>query len=279
MGMPYVGIPKKQTFNNIMKKTLLTTIPTDIPPKLVPLLAGAPVWNSSCSPEARVLYIEKEGGLYLKSAAEGTLAREAEMTRFFHSRGMGAEVLDYFSEAGRDWFLTAAIKGEDLTHELYTSNPKRLCDVLAERLRMLHECSTEGCPVQDHTAEYLARAEKNHQNGNYDISLFPDNWGYTSPEEAWAVVEKNGHLLERNTLLHGDYCLPNVMFDGWKFASFIDVGNGGIGDRHVDLFWGAWTLSFNLHTDEYRERFFDAYGRDRVDEEMLRIVAAAEVFG
>ena len=69
------------------------------------------------------------------------------------------------------------------------------------------------------------------------------------------------------------------MYNGWDFSAFIDVGNGGVGDRHVDLFWGAWTLSFNLHTDSYRDRFFDAYGRDRVDEEKLRIVAAAEVFG
>ena len=262
-----------------MKKTKLTTIPGDIPERLMPLLCGAPFWDSSCSPEARVLFIEKEGGIYLKSADAGTLSREAEMTRFFHSRGMGTEVLDYFTESGKDWFLTAGVKGEDLTHEFYTSDPKRLCDILAERLRFLHECSVEGCPVTDHTSEYLARAEENYRTGNYDSSHFPDSFGYASAEEAWDVLEKNRHLLERNTLLHGDYCLPNVMYNGWEFSSFIDVGNGGIGDRHVDLFWGAWTLSFNLHTDAYRNRFFDAYGRDRVDEEKLRVVAAAEVFG
>ena len=262
-----------------MKKTRLIHLPTDIPERLLPLLSGAVVWDSSCSPEARVIYIERNGGLYLKSAAVGTLAREAEMTRFFHSRGMGAEVLDYFSEGGRDWFLTVAVKGEDLTHELYTSNPERLCDAFAERLRLLHECDVTGCPMPDHTAEYLARAEENYRTGNYDSSHFPDSFGYTCAEEAWSVLEKNRHLLKRNTLLHGDYCLPNVMFNGWNFSGFIDVGNGGVGDRHVDLFWGAWTLFFNLHTDAYRDRFFDAYGRDHVDEDMLRIVAAAEVFG
>ena len=271
--------PSKPLFEKNMKKTILKTLPTDIPERLLPLLSGAPVWDSSCSPEARVLFIEREGGLYLKSCAAGTLLREAEMTRFFHSRKMGAEVVDYFTEGEKDWFLTVAVRGEDLTHEFYTSNPKRLCDSLAERLRLLHECSAEGCPVSDHTSEYLARAAKNYRTGNYDSSHFPDSFGYASAAEAWAVLEKNGHLLERNTLLHGDYCLPNLIYDGWEFSSFIDVGNSGVGDRHVDLFWGAWTLSFNLHTDAYRNRFLDAYGRDRVDEEMLRTVAAAEVFG
>ena len=271
--------PTKTNIENTMKKTRLVSIPKDIPERLLPLLSGAPVWDSSCSPEARVLFFERDGGIYLKSAEAGTLSREAEMTRFFHLRGMGTEVLDYFSEGGKDWFLTAAVKGEDLTHDFYTSDPKRLSDTLAERLRLLHECSTEGCPVSDHTSEYLARVEENYRTGNYDSSHFPDSFGYTSAKEAWEVLEKNRHLLKSDTLLHGDYCLPNVMYNGWEFSSFIDVGNGGIGDRHVDLFWGAWTLSFNLHTDAYRDRFFDAYGRDRIDEELLRTVAAAEVFG
>jgi kanamycin kinase len=45
------------------------------------------------------------------------------------------------------------------------------------------------------------------------------------------------------------------------------------------LFWGAWTLFFNLKTDQYRQRFIDCYGRDKVDDELLRVVAACEVFG
>jgi kanamycin kinase len=51
-----------------------------------------------------------------------------------------------------------------------------------------------------------------------------------------------------------------------------------VGDRHIDLFWGAQTFLFNLKTDRYRERFFDAYGRDKIDPERLRLVGACEVF-
>ena len=69
------------------------------------------------------------------------------------------------------------------------------------------------------------------------------------------------------------------MLDDWKFSGFIDLGNGGVGDRHIDLFWGAWTLFYNLKTDAYCDRFLDAYGRDKIEEEMLRAIAAFEVFG
>lgn len=262
-----------------MKRTLITPTLTDIPATYHSILADARVFDSSCSPEARVLYIEKEDGLYLKSAAAGSLAREAAMTRFFHEKGLGTEVLDYRTEGERDWMLTVRVRGEDCTHADYIGNPERLCDLTATLLRELHECDTAGCPIPDHTARYLALAEHNDRNGIYDASLFPDNWGYHSADEARAEITRHKHLLRTDTLLHGDYCLPNVMLDNWQFTGFIDVGNGGVGDRHIDLFWGAWTLYFNLKTDRYRDRFFDAYGRDQVDLDRLRLVAACEVFG
>ena len=68
------------------------------------------------------------------------------------------------------------------------------------------------------------------------------------------------------------------MLDNWKFSAFIDVGNGGVGDRHIDIFWGVWTLFFNLKTNAYYDRFLDAYGWDRIEPELLRTVAAFEVF-
>ena len=91
-------------------------------------------------------------------------------------------------------------------------------------------------------------------------------------------LEENAPVCEP-VLTHGDYCLPNILLDDWRFAGFIDLDSGGVGDRHVDLFWGIWSLGFNLKTDRYRERFLDAYGRDKIEEERLRTVAAVEVFG
>ena len=261
-----------------MKRTLITPDLSLYPDVFHAMMEGAAVYDSSCSPEARVVFIDRDGGYYLKSAPKGSLEKEAQLDRYFHEKGLGAEVLEYLS-LDKDWLLTSRVRGEDCTHAMYLEDPKRLCDLLAERLRALHELDHSDCPVQNRMEAYLATAEKNYREGNYDTSLFPDNWGYASAEEAWAVVEKNRQFFRNDTLLHGDYCLPNIMLRDWEFSGFIDLGNGGVGDRHVDLFWGAWTLNFNLKTDAYRDRFFDAYGRDRVEEDMLRLVAAAEVFG
>jgi kanamycin kinase len=260
-----------------MKRTEICLVKDDYPEIFHKLLEDSKVYDSSCSKAARVIFIDKDTGYYLKCADKGSLKKEALMTEYFYQKGLAARVLDYLSD-DKDWLLTERVIGEDCTYAEYLSDPKRLCDTIATRLRELHELDPSGCPV-DHTSEYLATIDYNYRSGNYDTSLFPDNWGYASAEEAIKVIEGNRHLFKTDTLIHGDYCLPNIMLNDWSFSGFIDLGNGGVGDRHVDLFWGAWTLFFNLKTDEYRERFFDAYGRDKIDVDMLRVVAAAEVFG
>jgi kanamycin kinase len=249
-----------------------------IPPQFHPLLSGADVYDSSCSALAQVWFLDKAHGFYLKKAPKGALQKEAAMYGFFHSKGLAPEVIAYESLES-DWMLTVRAKGEDCIHPMYRSEPQRLCDTTAQLLRMLHETPTHGCPVPDRTKDYLHTARKNYRLKKYDTTLFPDNWGYATAEEAWRELEENSKYLQTNTLLHGDYCLPNIVLDNWQFSSFIDLDTAGVGDRHVDLFWATWSLQFNLKTDRYRDRFLDAYGRDSICPELFRTVAAIEVFG
>lgn len=260
-----------------MKRTLIHPDLSAFPECFHPLLADAPVYDSSCSKEAQVYLIDKDGGLYLKSAPSGALETEANMNAYFHSKDLGPEVLSYHRDT-RDWLLTRAVAGEDCLFPLYTEDPKRLSETLAILLRRLHSIDASDCPV-DRTASYIAGARRMYENKYYDTSLYPDNWGYHCAEDAWKVIEDNAHLLKKDVLLHGDYCLPNIILNNWDFSGFIDLGNGGMGDRHIDLFWGVWTLWFNLKTGAYRERFLDAYGREDVEEDMFRIIAAFECFG
>ena len=261
-----------------MKRTLIEKIPF-LPEDLREFYEGSRIFDSSSSPEARVYFIEREGGVFLKRAKAGTLLREAEMTKYFHHKGLGAEVLFYKTLGEYDWFMTRAVKGEDCTHAQYLEKPERLAELIGTRLRELHEIDAFDCPNKTRTAEYITLAKQNYKSGNYDHSSFPDSFGYRNAEEAISVLRSGEGELQSDCLIHGDYCLPNIMLDGWRFSGFIDLGNAGLSDRHIDLFWGAWTLGFNLKTDKYKDRFFDAYGRDKIDTDRLKIVAAAEVFG
>ena len=260
------------------RKKLLNGIPNEMPQEFRRFASAADIYDRSCSAEAEVYFIDKGNGYYLKCSGKGRLEEEYKMTEYFHSKGIGAEVLNYVSN-DRDWLLTTAVAGEDGAYEGYLSDPGRLCDTIAYELRKLHETDYTSCPIPDRTEKYLALAEKNYRTGNYDKSHFPDSFGYRSAKEAYDVLTAQKDALQSKVLLHGDYCLPNIVLNNWKLSGFIDVGNGGVGDRHIDIFWGIWTLWFNLKTNKYYGRFLDAYGRDKVDESILGIVAAAEVFG
>ncbi len=52
-------------------------------------LSGASIYDSSCSPEARVYFIDKGNGYYLKCSDSGELEKEAEMAEYFYSKGLG----------------------------------------------------------------------------------------------------------------------------------------------------------------------------------------------
>ena len=184
-----------------------------------------------------------------------------------HSVGM-----IFRSEVKSESFLHAIDNAVDIIERQIRKNKTRL----AKKLRELHETDAFDCPIKDHTANYLAVAEKNYKKEQFDLAYFGESG---TVECAWRVLREGKGELKNEVLLHGDYCLPNIMLDNWLFSGFIDLGNGGVGDRHVDLYWGAWTLKFNLGTDIYRERFFDAYGRDKIDKDKLLTVSAAEVFG
>ena len=54
-----------------------------------------------------------------------------------------------------------------------------------------------------------------------------------------------------HTLIHGDFCLPNILAKDNKIIGFIDLGDAGIGDPWRDYAWAIWSLEYNLKTKEY----------------------------
>ena len=261
-----------------MKRTPILPEYKLFPEEFHTLLRLSKVFDSSCSPEAKVYFLDYKDGFYLKSAPASTLQEEARMTAWFHSRKLSAEVLSYMSNE-QDWLLTRKIPGEDCTHAQYLSDPERLCDTIAQLLRQLHDADPGRCPVTDQNLRRFQAARDGYARNFWEPELFEPVWAFPSREDAWKAAEEVAGHLRSDVVLHGDYCLPNILLRDWTFSGFIDVGSGGLGDRHFDLLWGSWTLMFNLKTNRYFDRFLDAYGRDRVDPDILRGVAAIEITG
>ncbi len=249
----------------------------EYPPSLRRYLEGANIFDSSSSPQAKVIYSDKDGGYFIKTSQKGALYFEATMTQYYYSLGLAPKALEYISDTN-DFLVTAKVKGDDCINPKYLQQPQKLCETLACLLRELHGMDYSDCPIKNHTQIFLDSAKKNYREGLCDKDILKQ-LNLNNPKEAWDIINSQKHLLRNEVLLHGDYCLPNVILDDWKLSGFIDVGNGGVGDRHVDIFWGIYTLFFNLKTHKYAKRFIDAYGKELVDCEKLRLIAAIEIFG
>ena len=78
-------------------------------------------------------------------------------------------------------------------------------------------------------------------------------------------------------LIHGDYCLPNLLLNDWEFSGFIDLDLAGIGDRHIDLLRWIWSMNYNLGTWEYTDLFLNEYGIGQAEKETLRLYAAMDM--
>lgn len=251
-----------------MRKEKVTVNIHDFPPRLHWLFENAEVYDSSSHSGATVLFFDT--GYYLKIDEPGNLAGEAARGRYFHSLGLGVEILDYLS-LDRDYLVSRMAEGEDLTH--YLKDPARICRAYAGALRMLHICPVGDAALSAALSHYR-EADRGAEEG-VRSSRFP----IASEEEALAILRENGHRLKADTLIHGDACLPNVLLKDWEFSAFIDFGQAGAGDRHMDLFWAVWSLEYNLKTDAWTDYFLDCYGRENIDMETLRTVAAFEFLG
>lgn len=256
-----------------MKKRKIDIDIHDFPTGLHPYLQSGEIYDSSSSPEAQTLYCTR--GFYIKIAPVGALAEEARLCKRFYSMGLGVEVMHYISE-DRDYFVTRSALGEDLTH--FLDNPKLLCEVLADALQTLHSQSADNIPVSSQFRSFLELTNRDFDRVSYDDSMQIGRFRIESKEQAWEIIQNNKDKLKPTTLIHGDACLPNILCHEGSFNTFIDLGQAGAGDRHMDLYWAIWSLEYNLKTDHYTDYFLDQYGRKNIDFELLKVITAFETF-
>ena len=222
-----------------MKKTETKIDISLFPEEIRHVFDGARIYDSSCSADMRVLYCDT--GYYVKIAEREKLQKEAEMARLFAEKKLGPRLISYVCR-DKDYMVSESAVGDDALH--YLDKPEALCEALCGAMKYLHSQAIIG----------LSRS--------MSMDAYDGNEGRK--------------ILKCDTLIHGDFCLPNVIFDKGKFSAFIDLGGAGVGDRHIDIFWLIWSLNYNLGTNKYADYVLDLYGRGKIDENALKFVAEVE---
>lgn len=63
-----------------------------------------------------------------------------------------------------------------------------------------------------------------------------------------------------DVLVHGDFCLPNILAYNGKISGFIDLSGFTVGDPWIDYAWCVWSLEYNLNTKEYTPILLEKLG-------------------
>ncbi|PDP87857.1 aminoglycoside phosphotransferase APH(3') [Glycomyces fuscus] len=233
--------------------------------------------------------------------------------RWLDGRGLPVpRVLDSGSWAGLRWLAMSHLDGR-AAHEPWPAGDRsRVVVLLARAARALHAAPAGGCPFDMTPSARLERARERVASG-----LVERSWaaaGREGPPAAEVLSELDGLARAlgpgRTALVHGDYCLPNVLLDtglvrggagrahrsapagrgpgpadgapsageGW---ALVDLGRAGLGDPHADLADMVGSLLSPMNPQfgpEDAERFLDAYGREDVDPERLRLCAGIDSF-
>ena len=196
---------------------------------------------------------------------------EYALLQFFSQCDLSPKVIAHEVADGVDFLLMEKCRGVMLCDNQLLGNCSKLMEIASDVLHALWSIDYLSCPVNATLENKLKAAEQNVARGlidlnNVDPSTFGEHGRFANPEHLlkWLIDNKPSEEL---AVTHGDFCLPNVLFDGRR-ARVIDVGRGGVADKYQDVALLYRSLRDNLRGDyggEYFceldvEAFFSALG-------------------
>ena len=175
---------------------------------------------------------------------------EYQMLQFLSQRKLAPAVFAREVVDGEDFLLMEKCRGKMLCDSEFLNNPRKLVKIASGALRDLWSIDISTCPRNITLSAKLKFAEFNVANNLVDVNnVQPDTFGvngrFKNPEKLlqWLYANKPNEEL---VVTHGDFCLPNVLWDGTN-AKVIDVVWGGVGDRYQDVALLYRSLRDNLN--------------------------------
>lgn len=175
---------------------------------------------------------------------------EVSMMRWLSGKVRVPEVIEHTVENSVSYLLMSRLKGRMACDEYYLERPDMMVGLLADALKQLWSVDIKDCPVSQNLERELEEAEYNVIHGLVDVNAVqPETFGEGGFKDPAALLEwlKENKPDIEPVLSHGDFCLPNVFFNGDSVSGFIDIGNTGIGDKWRDISLCYRSLKNNMN--------------------------------
>jgi kanamycin kinase len=200
---------------------------------------------------------------YLKVAPNDhaeTLTAERDRMAWISSKLPAPRVLDFGHDKAQVWLLTAGLPGVNAIDPDLRTDPPKLVPLLGVALRQFHTLPVKTCPFDFRLAVSVHLAQQRVAAGlviaNTDLHR---EHAFSSAEAALERLLQLRPAEEDLVVCHGDFCLPNVLFDDGNVSGYLDLGALGVADRWWDLAVATWSVTWNLGPG-WEGLFLDAYG-------------------
>lgn len=203
--------------------------------------------TGSCVPEAigrsgdDVLIFENS---VLKISDSAGLCREHAAMSFLYGRLNVPQPLAFEKHEGKYYLLMSKMDG---TMVCYLDGDNRTkARLLGQAARQVLQVCCNGLPDELCDAEQydLDAAKRNIQQGkvpSHGVGGFCSTCGLY--EYLCSVKPAPQYFT------HGDFCLPNILYDG-KSVGFIDLGGAGAGGKWRDIAMCIWSMRYNFEGQE-----------------------------
>lgn len=197
-------------------------------------------------------------------------------------------VVKFYSKGDVNYLLMTRLKGKMACDTDNISDRENMVRLLAKGLKKLWQVDIKNCPRIINIDYKLGRALENINTNQVDMEdLEPGTFGPEGFANPMALYEylKDNRPEEKNVLIHGDYCLPNVFFENHEVSGYLDLGYCGVGDKWQDIALAVRSLRYNLEEigkeEEYQALyriFFEELGIEAEEEKIRYYILLDELF-
>lgn len=185
---------------------------------------------------------------------------EYRMMQWLSGRLPVPKVYAHEIQGDTNCLLMSKCRGEMACAEKYMLDPVLQTEMLAKGLKNLWKVDISDCPADWSLKYKLEAARYNVEHGLVDVEntepgTFGEN-GFANPEALLDWLYQN-QPEEELVLSHGDFCLPNLFFDG-ALIQYIDLGRTGIADKWCDIALCYRSLSHN-YDGAYGSRSYSGF--------------------
>jgi aminoglycoside 3'-phosphotransferase-2 len=239
--------------------------------------SGASVWRCSA---------QHLPTLYLKVAplaAEPSLDEEDERLRWMHEHALFVPaVREYGCIDGYEYLLTEGIGGANAADSHWHGRPLEVARALGHGLARLHRTDISDCPFDHRNERQIEEARGEVVAGRVREDEFDGKRLGRRAYEIFVDLLASVPADQDLVLVHGDFCLPNVILQevanaGITVAGLVDCGRAGVADRYQDIALAIRSIDGNIG-GECVAPFLETYGLDAVREDKIEFFMLLDEF-